>query len=260
MFYKRQGLPEVDEIVLCKVTQIFPNSVFVDIVEFNHSGMVHISEVSPGRIRNLRDFVSIGRQIVCKVLKIDRERGHIDLSLRRVNSTQRMEKLDEIKQELKAEGLISNLAKKLKQPTEKLYLEITEKVFKSYSHLYLSFKDVVSEEVDLEKLGLRKELAVELTTAILDKFKPDKIFLRGEIKMQTFAADGVEKIRTVLLNVKNVSPTIRLVYLGAGRFKFVIEDVDYKPAEKNLLKVLEVIEGFNDKVSTASFEREKAEG
>ena len=92
MFYKREGILEQDEIVLCKVTKIYPNSVFVQLLEYNDSGMVHISEVSPGRIRNLRDYVSIGRQIVCKVLRIDRERGHIDLSLRRVNSNQRKEK------------------------------------------------------------------------------------------------------------------------------------------------------------------------
>src|SRR3989339_907416 len=112
MLYRKKGLPEVDEIVLCKVTKLFPNSVFVDLLEYGDSGMVHISEVSPGRIRNLRDYVSIGRQIVCKVLRLDREKGHIDLSLRRVNSTQRVEKLEEIKQELKAEALVTNIAKR----------------------------------------------------------------------------------------------------------------------------------------------------
>ena len=50
-----------------------------------------------------------------------------------------------------------------------------------------------------------------------------------------------------------------LFYLGAGRYKFVIEDVDYGPAEENLEKVEEILEEFNDKLSTASFEREKNE-
>src|SRR3989344_4570026 len=144
MYYKRQGIPEEDEIVLCKVTKIFPNSVFVDLLEYGHGGMVHISEIAPGRIRNLRDYVSDGRQIVCKVLRLDREKGHIDLSLRRVNSTQRVEKLEEIKQELKAESLLKNLATKLKRPHLELYKEITGVIFKEYSHLYLCFKDIVA--------------------------------------------------------------------------------------------------------------------
>jgi translation initiation factor 2 subunit 1 len=257
MLYKRKGYPEMDEIVLCKVTKIFPNSVFVNMLEFNDSGMIHISEVSPGRIRNLRDYVSEGRQIVCKVLRIDREKGHIDLSLRRVNSNARRAKLDEIKQELKAESLISNLSKKLKQPIDKLYKEITEKVFEEYSHLYLCFWDVVSGAVDLKKLGVRKELAEELNQAILDKFKPEKVTIEGEIRLHTYHSDGVKKIKSVLVSLEKVSPTVKIFYLGAGRYKVVIEDVDYKPAEKNVGKIEKILEKFNDKLSKAEFEREK---
>jgi len=259
MLYKRKGLPEIDEIVLCKVTRIFPNSVFVDMLEYSDSGMVHISEVSPGRIRNLRDYVSVGREIVCKVLRIDRERGHIDLSLRRVNSNQKREKLDEIKQELKAESLIKNLSKKISQPADKLYRDITEKVFKEYSHLYLAFQDVVSEDLELESLGLDKKLAQELATAILEKFKPEKIAIGGEIRLKTYQSDGVEKIKEVLVKIGKVSPTIKLSYLGAGRYKIEITDIDYKPAEKTMEKVEAILEKFNDKVSTAVFERNKNE-
>ena len=259
MLYKREGMPEVDEIVLCKVTKIFPNSVFVDILEYGKSGMIHISEISPGRIRNLRDYVTVGRQIVCKVLRIDAEKGHIDLSLRRVNSHQKNEKLDEIKQELKAESLVQNLAKKLNKPKMELYRKISGKIFAEYSHLYLSFKDVVAGELNLEKLGLEKKLADELKEAILDKFKPPKISIKGEIRMKTYSSDGVEKIKSILVEIEKVSPKIDVFYLGAGRFKLTIEDSDYKPAEKNLKKVQGILDKFNDKLSTSSFEREKSD-
>ncbi|MBU0469942.1 MAG: S1 RNA-binding domain-containing protein [Nanoarchaeota archaeon] len=257
MRYKKTGMPAIDELVLCKVTKIFPNSVFVEMIEFEKQGMIHISEISPGRIRNLRDYVSVGRQIICKVLRIDQEKGHIDLSLRRVNSNQKLEKQDEIKQELKAESLVQNLSKKLKKPADKLYKEITDKIFKDYSHLYLCFRDVASEETNLEELGLEKELAKELTAAILEKFKPEKIQIKGEIKLETYDSDGIQKIKTILKKIEDVSPNVTLFYLGAGRFKLIIEDEDYKPAEKNLKQVQEILEQFKDKKSTASFEREK---
>jgi len=256
MLYKCQGLPEEEEIVLCKVTKIFPNSVFADLLEYKDSGMIHISEVSPGRIRNLRDYVTVGRQIVCKVLRVDSRTGHIDLSLRRVNSTQRREKLEEIKQEIKSENLISNLAKKLNIPLQKLYQDITEKVFKEYSHLYLCFKDVVSGDVDLQKLGLDKKIAQELIDAIKDKFKPAKITISGEITLETYSSNGLEKIKKTLTNIQKVSKNISLFYLGAGRYKFSIEDFEYKPAEKNLKQAQKILEKFNDKISTAAFERD----
>ncbi len=259
MYYKRRGYPEVDEIVLCQVTKIFPSSVFVDLLEYgNISGLVHISEVAPGRIRNLRDFVSEGRQIVCKILRIDREKGHIDLSLRRVNSTQRMEKMDEIKQELKAEQLVKNLAKRLKTSPESLYKDITEALFKSYSHLYLCFKDIAEEAANLEKLGLKKDVAEPLKEMILEKFRPAKVTIDGEIILQTYHPDGVERIKALLQNVLKLSDTISLAYLGAGRHKLVVESPDYKAAEDFFEKVESVLQTFNDKLSTASVERKSA--
>ena len=257
MFYKREGIPETDEIVLCKVTKIYPNSVFVQLVEYNDSGMVHISEVSPGRIRNLRDYVSIGRQIVCKVLRIDRDRGHIDLSLRRVNSNQRKEKLEETKAELKAESILKTIAKRLGQKTEEIYRQVSDKVFEEYSYLYLCFKDVASGDADLMKLGVDKVIAKELTKVILDKFRPERITIEGEINVKTYASEGVKKIREILLEIESASPTIKLFYLGAGRYKIIIEDVDYKPAEKNFKKVESILEKFKDKISEASLERDK---
>jgi translation initiation factor 2 subunit 1 len=257
MLYKRTGFPEDDEIVLCKVTKIFPNSVFVELVEYNQPGMIHISEVSPGRIRNLRDFVSIGRQIVCKILRMDKEKGHIDLSLRRVNSNQRREKLDEVKSEMKAESLVKNLAKKLNLKFEEFYKDVTSVVFKEYSHLYLCFKDVVSGDVDLVKLGLKKNVAKEINEAVIEKFKPKKFIIQAEISLQTYYPDGVEKIKETLQKIENVSKTINIFYLGAGKYKLVVEDFDYKPAEKNLKLVQEIVDKFIDKKSTGVLEREK---
>ncbi|HLC97362.1 MAG TPA: S1 RNA-binding domain-containing protein [Candidatus Nanoarchaeia archaeon] len=260
MLYSQKGFPEQDEILLCKVTKMFPNSVFVDLLEYeNKQGMIHISEIAPGRIRNLREYVAPDRQIVCKVLRIDREKGHIDLSLRRVNSSERRGKLDEIKQELKAEQLLKNLAKKFGKPVEELYKKLQESILQEYAYLHPCFKEVATGGADLEKLGVEKKLAQELTAAILEKFKPPKVLLQGEITLHSYASDGVERVKTLLTDIEKSSPTIGIFYLGGGRFKLTIEDVDYKAAEKMLARVQERLEKFNDKSSTAVFEREKKE-
>ena len=258
MFYKIEGKPQEDELVLCKVTKIYPNSVFVDLLEFNRlSGMIHISEVSPGRIRNLRDYVSVGRQIVCKILKIDKERGHIVLSLRRVNSNQRREKLDEIKQEIKSEQLIKNVSKKLGLKTKELYDKIAPKVFEEYTYVHEAFMLVVEGKLSLEKLGIDKKIAKEVSEAIIEKFKPKKISIEGEIRLKTYESSGVDKIKKTLMDIDAVSETLTLSYLGAGRYKVVIEDFEYKPAEKNLKKAIAILDKFNNKNSTAVFDREK---
>ena len=90
MLLKKRGYPPEDSLVLVTVTKVNPNSVFVTLDYYeNRPGLIHISEISPGRIRNIRDFVIEGKKVVCKVLKIDQTKGHIDLSLRRVTEIQR---------------------------------------------------------------------------------------------------------------------------------------------------------------------------
>ena len=106
MLLKKEDFPEEDELVMCTVTKVQFHSVFVRLDEYDKSGMIHISEVSPGRIRNIRDFVKESKKIVCKVLGITKEKGHIDLSLRRVTETQKRNKVDEIKQQQKAEKIL----------------------------------------------------------------------------------------------------------------------------------------------------------
>ena len=111
MLLKKQGFPQEGELVLCTVTKIFGHSVFVTVDEYNRSGMINISEVSPGRIRNLRDFVVEGKKIVCFVLRVNQEKGHIDLSLRRVNDNQKRKKLESMQLEQKAEKMLEFVAK-----------------------------------------------------------------------------------------------------------------------------------------------------
>ncbi|MEN9625985.1 MAG: hypothetical protein RL557_313, partial [archaeon] len=60
---------EEGQIVLCTVDKIIGTTVFVRI-DNNGEGTLTFSEIAPGRIRNLREYVMPGKKIVCKILKI----------------------------------------------------------------------------------------------------------------------------------------------------------------------------------------------
>ena len=77
---------DVGEIVMCTVDRIVGTIVFVKI-DGNGEGSIILSEIAPGRIRNLRDYVVPKKRIVCKILRISGDR--IDLSLRRVTQKER---------------------------------------------------------------------------------------------------------------------------------------------------------------------------
>src|SRR3989338_9687700 len=171
MLYKKQGLPEVGELVMCTVKKILPHSIFVDIEEYKIEGMIHISEIAPGRIRNLRDYVREGKQITCKVLNIYREKGQVDLSLRRVNQSQRIKKVTEYKQEQKAEKILENAAKELKISLEEIYKQAGNLIIEKYGALTPCFYEVVKDEIKLKDLKIPLKIEKVLTEKIKDKIQ-----------------------------------------------------------------------------------------
>ena len=237
MLYKKQGMPDEDEIVLCTVTAVHHHSVFAKLDDYGKTGMIHISEVSPGRIRNLRDYVVEGKKIVCKVLRIDKQKGHIDLSLRRVNENIRRNKIDEIKQEQRAEKLIEGLAKKLNKDVKEIYPEISDKILKKYEYIHQCFNDVANNRVSLEKVGINEKTARELTEIIRERIKPTIVEIKGNLNLKSYDPNGIEIIKKTLKKLKNIGKeSIAIQYLGAGKYGVKVKAKNYKEAEKILKK------------------------
>ena len=72
------------ECVQGVITNLTDFGVFIDLGGVE--GLVHISEISWGRVRHPEDLLSVGEQITAYVISIDRERGRIALSLKRLCS------------------------------------------------------------------------------------------------------------------------------------------------------------------------------
>src|SRR3989338_6089382 len=97
-----------DDILLCTVRRIEGTTVFVDI-EGNGQGNIVFSEVAPGRIRNIREFVTEGKKIVCKVLRVQGK--HLELTLRRVTAKEREQVLEQNKKEKTLMAIIEPILK-----------------------------------------------------------------------------------------------------------------------------------------------------
>lgn len=234
MLLKKKGFPEEDEIVICTVTKIHFHSVFVNLDEYGRSGLIHISEVSPGRIRNLRDFVVEGKKVVCKVLRIDEEKGHIDLSLRRVTEGQKRAKANGIKQEQKAEKIIEFVARNLKIDAVQLYNQVSEKILAKYDSIYPAFEGVVKNDKLLKELGISDKIVKPLTEAIKQRIKEAEVQIGGELTLISYASDGIEIIKDALKKASDVDKNISISYEGGGKYKVIVKAPDYKKAEKML--------------------------
>ena len=257
MLYKKKGLPEESDIVMCTVTKVMYNSVFAKLDDYGFDGMIHISEVSPGRIRNIRDFVKEGKKVVCKVLRVNKARNQVDLSMRRVNDSQRRKKVDEVKQEQKAEKIIEYVAKQLKLDFEKLYKEIAAQVLEDYEYLHQFFFDIVNDEGSFDDYKLDKKTADELKAIIKQRLKPVNVTIKGSLNISSKAPDGVEIVKAAL-EKGMVDEGIEMKYMGAGKYDLMITAPDYKIAEELLEKSTKlVLDEIETKGGEGSFSREK---
>lgn len=236
----RPEFPEDGALVMVTVTKVYHTSVFVTLDEWNDkSGMIHISEISPGRIRNIRDYVVEGKKIVCKVLKIDRQKGHIDLSFRRVSEAQRREKVNELKQAQRATQIISYVAEQTEADVMKLAQSIATHALKDYDTIFEFFEDISAEHELIKELKLDDKVEKFLLEVITTRIKPPQVEISAEIEIKSYAPDGVEVIKKALTDANKVSEDVRIAYLGAGRFSLKVIDEDYKGAEKTVKKVTE---------------------
>ena len=258
MLFKKQGFPEESDLVLCTVTSVQFHSVFVDLDEYGKSGMIHISEVSPGRIRNIRDFVKEGKKVVCKVLRINQEKGYIDLSLRRVNESEKRRKIDDIKKEQNAEKIIEVSSGKIGLKPEELYKIIAEKLLKNYNSLYQFFEEAAKDDKILDALSIDKKSLKALDETIKQRIKPSEVEIRGKLKITTFAPNGIDIIKESLKKAEDaVKGMVSINYLGSGLYRFMVKAPDYKEAEKLMKNATEgAIAYVTKNMGLAEFNRE----
>lgn len=256
MLFVKKGYPEEGDIVFCTITKIHFHSVFVTLDEYEHKqGMIHISEVSPGRIRNLNDYVKEGKVVVCKVLRINKDRGHIDLSLRRVNENQRRAKVEERKQQTIAENILQSYAQLHKTDLKKLYTEVSTILLNEYETLYGAFEDVVEKDVSLVDMGLDKDLATELEKLIRERIKQKEVEIIGELKLESYEEEGAKIVNSFMKKIVAISPLLHVQFLGSGKFKIEVRARDYKTAEDVIATLEKHIDAVASKQTLCSFTR-----
>lgn len=254
MLFKKTRFPELNETVICTVKKVLPHSVFCELDEYTKEGMIHISEIAPGRIRNIRDFVIEGRKVTCKILSIDREKAHINLSLRRVTQSQKIKKQQEFKQEERAAKLLENTIQGSRGEQEK----IAAIILGQYDSLTQCFSEVITHNLNLSELNLDKKLADKLTAVIKEKIKPPEVHMKSKLFLESFQPDGITHIKKILESIKKLDPEISILYLGAPSYKLDLFSRDYKAGESRLKKVTESTEKLAKQLHCkAKFERQE---
>lgn len=217
---------EEGDLVLCKVEKV-TNTITSVTLQNRQEGTIVSSEIAPGRIKLMRQYVVPNKQIVCKILKING--NNINLSLRRVSSKEKKEVLQLFKQSQATDTafkqILGDEEEAVKEKILKDFVSLTEFIGSAQKDESLISKYIPKNKQDtIKKITEKKTKNAEL---------------KQNIKIKCTESNGVTRIKKIFaLNNKNVSIT----YISAGNFKLKLKVDDFKQGKKEMTEIVEKLE------------------
>ncbi len=240
---KKKGLPEYGETVLCTTTRITPFAAWCTLDEYENEdgspieGMIHISQVAGKWIKDIRDFVKPNKQYMAKVIKIDYEKGHLNLSIKRVSKFDKKEKMEDYRRDKRSNGMVMQVAKIVgKGDVQKEIVDKLEKIHKDDSKkfdVFTAFEEVNENPEIVKEAGIKKDWAEALMGVVESNFRIKERTLKVKLKLESKAPDGVKTIKKVLSELEKIDG-IEVTYISAPEYRVEMKTKEPKVAEKTM--------------------------
>jgi len=236
---KYEGWPEEGELVVGKVDEIEDFGVFVDLEEYEGKrGLTHISEVASGWIKNVRDHVREGQTVVAKVLDVDESSQQIDLSIKDVNDHQRSDKIQEWKNEQKADKWMELAFGE--EMSDDQYREVANAFLQEFGTLYDGFEQAaIHGEEALEPTDLDDDTIEAIVQTARENVSVPYVTVTGYVHLRSPNPDGVDDVKEALQAAEGNGEVpdevdLDVTYVGAPEYRIRVEAPNYKTAEQEL--------------------------
>ncbi|KAH8694985.1 putative translation initiation factor 2 alpha subunit [Talaromyces proteolyticus] len=245
-FYEEK-YPEVDSFVMVNVKQIAEMGAYVKLLEYdNIDGMILLSELSRRRIRSIQKLIRIGRNEVVVVLRVDKEKGYIDLSKRRVSSEDVGKCEERYNKSKLVHSIMRHVAEKTKTPIEELYQSIGWPLNRNYGHSYDAFKISITNPDVWKDVTFPNQLVQdELQTYISKKLTPHPTKVRADVDVTCFGYDGIDAVKAALRTAeeKNTPETqIKVKLVAPPLYVLTCQTLDKALGIKLLEEAIQSIE------------------
>lgn len=213
-FYEDQ-YPELESLVMVNVRNIAEMGAYVTLLEYNNiEGMILLSELSRRRIRSINKLIRVNRNEVVMVLRVDKEKGYIDLSKRRVSAEDVAKCEDRYNKAKAVHRVMRHVAEKRGAALEELYQKVGWPLYKKYGHAYDAFKlclqgGTTETNEDVFDKSICPDLDEDTRECLIDyikkKLSPQPIKIRADVEVTCFAYEGIDAIRDALLHGREAS-------------------------------------------------------
>lgn len=229
--------PEADDVVMVLVKEIQDMGGYVHLLEYNNcQGMIMLSELSRRRIRSVNKLLKVGRQEVAAVVRVDKEKGYIDLSKRRV-APEDVTKIEEKWNKSRTvHSIVRHVAETVGVDMIDLYQRWGWPLYRKYAHAYDGFRMAVNDpESVLEGLDISEHEREELLRNVTRRLTPQPIKLRADIEVTCYQYEGIDAVKAALkageaagsaecpIKIKLVAPPLYVVTTASLQKKTGIE-------------------------------------
>jgi len=247
--------PEPNELVVCRVKNIKGYGAFVNLLEYgDKEGFIHISQIASGWIKNIRSHISEGQIRVAQVTSVDRQKGMIDVSLRKVSDNQEKRRMSEYKRTKRANKLFERAANDLGEDPEKSVKEVAAPLEAEFGDLYSSFEAMSASGAEaLDGVKIPKKWADYLVKMSQESVAAPEVTITRKLTLVSYSPDGVKEIRSALKSLEESG--VSVTYVSAPEYMVSVTAGDYPDAERVLRDGIEKIEKQFKKGGEISIER-----
>lgn len=192
--------PEVEDLVMVNVRQTAEMGAYVHLLEYNNiEGMILLSELSRRRIRSIQKLIRVGRNEVVVVVRVDKEKGYIDLSKRRVTAEDIVKCEEKYNKSKTVHSIMRHVAETLDMDLEELYKLVGWPLYRKFGHACDAFKLAITEQEKVfADLEVEPRVLNELMHNIRRRLTPQPVKVRADIAVNCFSYEGIDAIKTAL--------------------------------------------------------------
>lgn len=245
--------PLPNELVIVQVTKIARFGAYCKLLEYNDTiAFLPLREVSSGWIKNIHEFLHQSQKLVCKIIYIDKAKGTIDISLKKVTPKDSKEKISAYNLERRLNALFLQAIKASKETEQQALINVAKSEFETFTNLVFN---ATNNSDKFKESKLPKKLKTTLLKIIEISRKKREYRVSYIISLTDLnTMHGTTEINSVLIEAEKKG--VKISYISAPKYKMDAEGENYDDAEKKIKEAVEVIK-TKAKNSIFSIEKEK---
>lgn len=229
-FY-RQQYPSEGDLVLVKVKHVADMGAYVTLLEYNKiEGMIMLTELSRKRIRSVSKLTRVGRQEVVVVLRVDTNKGYIDLSKKRVAADDIAECEKRFTKSKTVNSIMRHVAEMTRTNIEVLYETIVWPLYEHFDHALDAMRMAVTDpDGAFASVTMDSATREQLVKVIRNRLTPKRLKIRADFVVTCYDFEGVSAIKAALsagLNTSTDKADIDIRLIAAPLYGLVMQTDD----------------------------------